>query len=257
MFFARNLSVAVATAWFACASLGCEAPPQEPTSKSTSASKTDEPKPAVERANNPAKAVDKGAKPSKPIAPALLAPDKATAKAPDEYKVKLDTTKGDIVIEVQRDWAPNGADRFYNLVKLGYFEDIAFFRVVDGFMAQFGLHGAPEVNKAWRSARIPDDPVKESNKRGFVTFATSGKDSRTAQMFINYKDNTRLDSQGFSPFGKVVEGMDVVDNLYKGYGEGPPRGRGPNQGRIQMQGNSYLEADFPKLDYIKSASLVK
>lgn len=254
---ARKLSIFVAAAMFVSASLGCEAPPPEPSGKSSSAAKTSEVKPAAKPAERPTKAKPAEAKPGKPIAPALLAPDKATEKAPDKYKVKFDTTKGDIVIEVNRNWAPKGADRFYNLVKIGYFEDIAFFRVVDGFMAQFGIHGEPDVNKAWRGARIDDDPVEESNKRGYVTFATSGKDSRTVQMFINYGDNSRLDAQGFSPFGKVVEGMDVVDKLYKGYGEGAPRGRGPSQGRIQAQGNSYLKADFPKLDYIKSASLVK
>ncbi len=242
---ARKLSAFVAASLLVTATFGCEAPPPEPESKTTS-TKTDE-----------AKADKSKAKPSKPIPPALLAPDKANAKAPDEYKVKLDTTKGDIVIAVTRDWAPNGADRFYNLVKIGYFQDIAFFRVVDGFMAQFGIHGDAKVNKAWRMARIDDDPVKESNKRGFVTFATSGPNSRTVQMFINYKDNTQLDKQGFSPFGRVVEGMDVVDKLYKGYGEGAPRGRGPHQGRIQSKGNAYLKKDFPKLDYIKSASILK
>ena len=250
---ARKLSIFVAAALFVSASLGCEAPPPEPSGKSSSASKTSE----VKSNESPTKGKAKAAKPAKPIAPALLAPDKATEKAPDKYKVKFNTTKGDIVVEVTRDWAPQGADRFYNLVKIGYFQDIAFFRVVEGFMAQFGIHGEPKVNNAWRGARIEDDPVKESNKRGYVTFATSGKNSRTVQMFINYGDNSRLDGQGFSPFGKVVEGMDVVDKLYNGYGEGAPRGRGPNQGRIQAKGNTYLEADFPKLDYIKTASLVK
>ena len=252
---ARKLSVVVAAALLVSFSFGCEAPPPEPKPKTESTAKVNEAKPAATVAL-PAKTVRPTA-PSKPIPPALLAPDKATEKAPDTYKVKFDTTKGDIVIEVTRAWAPNGADRFYNLVKIGYFEDIAFFRVIDGFMAQFGIHGEPDVNKAWRMARIQDDPVKESNKPGYVTFATSGPNSRTVQMFINYGDNNRLDGQGFSPFGKVVTGMDVVNKLYKEYGEGAPRGRGPEQGRLQGQGNAYLKSAFPKLDYIKSASLVK
>lgn len=251
--FLQKLSIALATAVLAAITLGCEAPPSEPASKS--APKAQETKPAATVAQ-PAKTVQPPAEPAKPTPPALLAPEKATEKAPASFKVKLDTTQGDIVIEVTRAWAPNGADRFYNLVKLGYFQDIAFFRVIDGFMAQFGIHGDPKVNTAWRMARIQDDPVKESNKRGYVTFATSGPNSRTVQMFINFGDNVRLDGQGFSPFGKIVTGMDVVDKLYKGYGEGAPAGAGPEQGRVQMQGNAYLKSSFPKLDYIKSASLV-
>jgi peptidyl-prolyl cis-trans isomerase A (cyclophilin A) len=253
--FLQKLSIALATAVLASISLGCEAPPPEPASKS--APKTEETKaaPAATTAE-PARTVQQPAEPAKLTPPALLEPEKATEKAPASFKVKLDTTQGDIVIEVTRAWAPNGADRFYNLVKLGYFQDVAFFRVIDGFMAQFGIHGDPKVNTAWRMARIQDDPVKESNKRGYVTFATSGPNSRTVQMFINFGENNRLDGQGFSPFGKVVTGMDVVDKLYKGYGEGAPSGAGPEQGRVQMQGNAYLKSSFPKLDYIKSASLV-
>ncbi len=256
---ARSLSLVVASAFFATISFGCEAPP-ESKGKSSSADKAPEISGKKTRPGNESKHSEKNkavAKPSKPIPPALLAPEKATEKAPDKYKVKFVTTKGDVVIEVTRDWAPKGADRFYNLVKLGYFEDIAFFRVIDNFMAQFGIHGEPKVNAAWRKARIDDDKAKESNKRGYVTFATSGPNSRTVQMFINFKDNTMLDSQGFSPFGKVVKGMDVVDKLYKGYGEGAPRGRGPSQPLVQSRGNAYLQKDFPKLDYIKSASLMK
>lgn len=189
--------------------------------------------------------------------PALTDPSKATEKAPDKYKVKFETTKGDFVVEVNRAWAPLGADRFYNLVKIGYFQDIAFFRAIDGFMVQFGISGHPEVNAAWREARIQDDPVKESNTKGMITFATSGKDSRTTQVFINFSDNANLDGMGFAPFGKVVEGMEIVDSLYKGYGEGAPRGRGPNQGRIQQEGNAYLKAEYPKLDYVKNATIVQ
>lgn len=191
-------------------------------------------------------------------APAVPDPAQATAKAPQTYKVKMSTTKGDFVIEVHRDWAPLGADRFYNLVKQGFFKDIAFFRVVKGFMVQFGIHGDPAVSKLWRSASIPDDPTgKQSNTRGMVTFAMAGPNTRTTQIFINYADNSRLDAMGFPPFGKVVgDGMKVVDAIEGMYGEGAPQGRGPSQGRIQGEGNAYLKADFPKLDYIKSASLV-
>ncbi|MFQ5701338.1 MAG: peptidylprolyl isomerase [Acidobacteriota bacterium] len=200
------------------------------------------------------------AKAKKPAAgpnPALVNPSIANEQAPDKFRAKFTTTKGDFVIEVTRDWSPAGADRFYNLVKIGYFKDVAFFRVVENFMAQFGIHGDPRVNAAWRSANITDDPVKQSNLRGFVTFAmSSSPNSRSVQFFINYKDNSFLDGQRFAPFGKVVEGMDVVDSLYKGYGDAPPRGRGPNQALIQSQGNPYLKKDFPELDYIKSASLV-
>jgi peptidyl-prolyl cis-trans isomerase A (cyclophilin A) len=184
-------------------------------------------------------------------------PAQATATAPATYKVKMSTTKGDFTIEVHRDWAPIGADRFYNLVKLGYFTDVAFFRVIKDFMVQFGIHGDPEMNRAWRQARIQDDPTgKQSNKRGMVTFATSGPNSRTTQMFINYSDNGPLDRQGFAPFGKVVDGMKVVDSIEGMYGEGAPGGRGPAQGRFQSEGNAYLKAEFPKMDYIKSASIL-
>ena len=187
----------------------------------------------------------------------LYHPEKATEKAPDKFKAKFTTTKGDFVIEVTRSWAPNGADRFYNLLKLGYYDNTKFFRVVDGFMVQWGIHGDPQVNGAWFRATIADDPVVKSNKRGFVSFATSGKDSRTTQIFINFEDkNARLDKMGFSPFGEVVEGMKVVDSLFKGYGEGAPGGKGPNQGRIQSEGNSYLDAEFPKLDSVKEAKIL-
>jgi peptidyl-prolyl cis-trans isomerase A (cyclophilin A) len=187
----------------------------------------------------------------------LFHPEKATEKAPDKFKVKFSTTKGDFVVEVTRAWAPAGADRFYNLIKLGYYDGTRFFRAVDGFMVQWGIHGDPRVNGAWYRASIPDDPVVKSNKRGFVTFATAGKDMRGTQVFINYVDkNSRLDSSGFSPFGEVVDGMKVVDSLHKGYGEGAPRGKGPDQSRIQREGNAYLDKEFPELDSIKEAKLL-
>ena len=184
-----------------------------------------------------------------------LDPAKATAKAPAVFKVKMSTTKGDFVVEVHRDWAPNGADRFYNLVKQGYFTDLAFFRVVKGFMVQFGIHGDPAVSRVWRGATIQDDPTgKQSNTKGMVTFAMAGPNTRTTQIFINYADNSRLDAMGFPPFGKVVDGMKVVDAIEGVYGEGAPQGNGPSQGKIQMEGNAYLKASFPKLDYLKKAT---
>jgi peptidyl-prolyl cis-trans isomerase A (cyclophilin A) len=190
---------------------------------------------------------------------ALMSPASATAQAPAVFKAKFATTKGDFVIEVHRDWAPHGADRFYNLVKIGFFDDAAFFRAIDGFMVQFGIHGSPQVSAKWRDANIPDDPAAgQSNKRGAVTFATAGPNTRTTQLFINYGDNgASLDGQGFTPFGQVTDGMSVVDSLYKGYGEGAPQGRGPDQGRVQSEGNAYLKTDFPQLDYIKTARLAQ
>jgi cyclophilin family peptidyl-prolyl cis-trans isomerase len=177
-------------------------------------------------------------------------------RAPDTFRARLETSKGDVVIEVRRNWAPLGADRFYNLVRSGYFDGVRFFRVIPGFMAQFGIHGDPQVSAAWRDATIPDDPVRQHNARGTVSFATAGPGTRTTQLFINYGDNRRLDGSGFSPLGQVVAGMDVVDQLYGGYGEGAPRGRGPDQSTIQAQGNAYLERGFPELDYVKRAGIV-
>ena len=191
-----------------------------------------------------------------PAKPNLMDPKSLNAKAPETYKARFTTTKGDFVIEVHRAWAPRGADRFYNLVHAGFFKDVAFFRVLTGFMAQFGISGEPAVAAAWMHANIPDDPVKESNTRGRLTFATAGPNTRTTQLFINFGDNRGLDGQGFAPIGEVTEGMSVVDSLYNGYGEGAPRGAGPDQGRVQSQGNTYLKSSFPKLDRIISASIV-
>jgi peptidyl-prolyl cis-trans isomerase A (cyclophilin A) len=189
---------------------------------------------------------------------ALLQPALAVEKAPETYKVKLETTKGDVVIEVTRAWAPNGADRFYNLVKIGYYDGTMFFRVIGGFMTQIGMHGDPAIQAAWSKAAIPDDPVVQSNTRGMVTFAAqSAPNSRTTQFFINLGDNSYLTEHGpFAPFGRVAEGMAVVDSLYSGYGEGAPNGRGPSQGEIARQGNAYLKASFPQLDAITRASLL-
>jgi peptidyl-prolyl cis-trans isomerase A (cyclophilin A) len=188
----------------------------------------------------------------------LLSPKKLVKKAPDVFLARFDTSKGPFVIEVHRDWAPNGADRFYNLVANGYYDGVRFFRVIPGFMAQFGIHGDPALNAVWRDATIPDDAVKASNTRGMVSFAMRpGGNTRTTQLFINFADrNAQLDGMGFAPFGKVVEGMEVVDALYGGYGEGAPAGRGPDQERAQQEGNGYLNKSFPQLDYIRTARIV-
>jgi peptidyl-prolyl cis-trans isomerase A (cyclophilin A) len=186
----------------------------------------------------------------------LQNPAALTERAPDTYKARFDTSKGVFVIDVRRAWAPNGADRFYNLVKNGFFDDTRFFRVISGFMVQFGINGVPAISTAWQSAVIRDDPVTQSNKRGYVTFATSGPNSRTTQVFINFADNSRLDGDGFSPFGQVTTGMNIVDQLYNGYGEGAPRGRGPDQGRLQAEGNDYLKRDFQNLDFVRKATIV-
>jgi len=186
----------------------------------------------------------------------LKDPTLANAKAPETFKVKFTTTKGDFTVETTRAWSPLGADRFFNLVKAGFYKDVAFFRVISGFMVQFGIHGDPAVSAAWRGANIQDDPVKESNKKGYVSYAMAGPGTRTTQMFINYGNNARLDDMGFSPFAKVIEGMDVVESIYSGYGEGAPSGMGPDQGGVQMRGNAYLKKDFPKMDYILSAQLL-
>lgn len=177
-------------------------------------------------------------------------------QAPATYKVNFDTSAGSFEVTVHRDWAPIGADRFYNLVKSGFYNDVRFFRVIPGFMVQFGIHGNPSVMSAWRAAQLKDDPVKQSNKAGYITFATAGPNTRTTQVFINFGDNAGLDKQGFAPFGQVTKGMDVVNKIYSGYGEGAPRGKGPDQGRIQSEGNTYLTKDFPRMDYIKTATIV-
>lgn len=186
---------------------------------------------------------------------ALLKPGLLTAKAPEEFTVRFVTTQGEIAVKVTRAWAPRGADRFYNLAKHHFYDGAAFFRVLSGFVVQFGLSPYPQVSAAWESATIKDDPVTKSNTRGMITFATGGPNTRTTQVFINLGNNARLDSDGFSPFGEVTEGMDVIEKLYGGYGEGAPRGRGPDQGLIQTKGSAYLEKDFPKLDKILSTKV--
>jgi peptidyl-prolyl cis-trans isomerase A (cyclophilin A) len=178
-------------------------------------------------------------------------PAQLTEMAPETFQAKVVTSKGEFIVDVTRAWAPNGADRFYNLVKNGLYDECRFFRVVKGFMVQFGVNGDPNVSKAWRSANIPDDKGKESNQRGYITFATAGPNTRTTQLFINFGNNSFLDSQGFTPFGKVSQGMDIVDSINDEHGERP------NQGQIQMRGNAYLAEAFPSLDYIKSATIIQ
>jgi len=176
--------------------------------------------------------------------------------APETYKAQFETSKGNFTVEVTRAWAPLGADRFYNLIRGGFYDGARFFRVLPGFVVQFGIPADPAVARNWRSARIADDPVTQSNKPGSITFATAGANTRTTQVFISLANNGNLDGMGFAPFGRVVKGMDIVGRFYSGYGEGAPHGRGPDQGRVQSEGNTYLERDFPKLDYIKKAAVL-
>jgi len=177
----------------------------------------------------------------------LLCSCSNAAQAPPQFKVRFETSKGPFVIEVHRDWAPNGVDRFYELVKSGYYDEARFFRVVPNFVVQWGINKDPKVSQEWRQKNIPDDKVRESNRLGYITYAKRGPDTRTTQVFINLTDNASLDGMGFAPFGRVTEGMNVVQNLYSGYGQTP------DQNLIQAQGNAYLESKFPKLDYIKTA----
>ncbi len=228
MLFVASLSVLAATAATA------QTPPAAPPKKPAAAAKA----PAAK---------GKGTS----FDPALLQPALLKAKAPAEYDVKFVTTAGEFTVHVTRAWAPNGADRFYNLVRHRFFDGAAFFRVIPGFMAQFGLSAYPNVSAAWQNANIKDDPVVQSNHRGFVTFAqTSMPNSRSTQLFINFGNNERLDHDRFAPFGMVTDGMDAVDKLYGGYGESP------DQGQIGNQGRAYLDHNFPKLDKIQSATLV-
>lgn len=189
--------------------------------------------------------------------PSLMNPASLRARAPEIFRAQFTTTKGDFIVEVHRDLAPRGADRFYNLVRAGFFDGVAFYRVHPGFMVQFGISPKPAISKVWDHANILDDPVKESNKRGTIVFATAGPNTRTTQLFINFADNAPLDPQGFAPFGEVVEGMDVVDKLYSGYGEIPPMGgKGPDPDRLGSEGDAYLVKSFPLIDKIKIAKVL-
>jgi peptidyl-prolyl cis-trans isomerase A (cyclophilin A) len=205
----------------------------------------------------PATAKPATAKPAtaKPAAPSALlrTPAKLKDVAPATYRANFETSVGVFVVEVTKAWAPKGADRFYNLVKYGYFDGNRFFRVVKNFMVQFGINGDPKLNDAWRQTDITDDPVTQSNRKGYITFATRGPNSRTTQVFINFKDNAFLDAQGFAPFGQVVSGQDVVDKLNGEYGEQPSQ----MQPQIQSGGNAFLAKSFPRLDYIKKATIEK
>ena len=183
--------------------------------------------------------------------------DAPKAGSTAEYKVRFSTTAGSFVVRVIPGWAPLGAARFRTLVESGFYDGARFFRVLPGFVAQFGINGDPAVTRKWDKSEIPDDPVTQSNTRGRVTFATAGPGTRTTQVFINFSDkNARLDSKGFSPFGEVIEGMEIVERLHAGYGEGAPGGKGPDQERIEKEGNEYLKCDFPKLDSILEARLL-
>jgi len=202
-------------------------------------------------------------KPPKANLEALLQPRSMEQRqAPDQFRVLLSTTKGDLLLEIYREWAPLGVDRFHHLVSIGYYQNIAFFRAINGFMIQFGIHGNPEINAVWQSNRIKDDPVQSSNTTGVISFASAGPNTRTVQLFINTQDNSTLDRMGFAPFGKVIDmtpdtpGMEVLRSIYTGYGEGAPRGQGPSQGLLQSQGDAHLKK-FPKLDYIHFARICK
>ncbi|HWB83732.1 MAG TPA: peptidylprolyl isomerase [Bryobacteraceae bacterium] len=188
-------------------------------------------------------------------APAEQAPAAKNEQAPELFRVNLDTTKGPVVIEIHRDWAPIGVDHFYNLVKTGFYDGDRFFRIVRNFVVQFGINGDPKTNSLWANSNLPDDPVKESNVAGTLTYATAGPNTRSTQMFINLRNNASLDQQGFAPIGKVVSGMAAVESLYSAYGDMPPQGEGPDPSAIEAQGNEYLDAHFPRLDYIKKATV--
>jgi peptidyl-prolyl cis-trans isomerase A (cyclophilin A) len=189
---------------------------------------------------------------------ALSNPAALKETAPATFTVNFDTSAGPFVVTVHRDWAPHGADRFYNLVKNGFFNDVRFFRAIPNFMVQFGIHGDPAISTQWRNARLPVDKVVKSNTRGMITYAMGGTpDTRTTQVFINFRNNANLDAMGFAPFGEVTTGMETVDKIFTGYGEGAPRGKGPDQGRVQAEGNAYLMKEFPKMDFIKSATIGK
>jgi peptidyl-prolyl cis-trans isomerase A (cyclophilin A) len=196
---------------------------------------------------------------SSPEPAAKKEPAAAPAKketAPDVFTVNLDTSKGPVAIEVHREWAPIGADQFYSLVKTGFYDGDRFFRVVRNFVVQFGINGDPKMNRLWATASLPDDPVTQHNRRGMVTFATAGPNTRSTQVFVNLKDNSAtLDKTGFAPFGKVTSGMDVVDSFYNSYGDMAPRGQGPDASQIQIQGNDYLASHFPRLDYVQKATI--
>lgn len=178
-------------------------------------------------------------------------------EVPAKYQVRFDTTKGPFTVEVVREWAPRGADRFHELVRKGFFNGARLYRVRPKFVVQFGINPDPKTNELWKQMKMPDDPVKQSNLRGFISYATDGPRTRTTEVFINLADNKRLDARGFSPFGRVVEGMDVVDQFYSGYGEVQPMGGGPDPVKMQSIGDEYIQRSFPRLDQIRSARIIQ
>ena len=187
-------------------------------------------------------------------------PEELLTPAPDSFRVEFRTTRGPFLVVAHRDWAPFGVDRFYFLVSNGYYDDTYFFRVVQGSLAQWGISGKPALNAAWRNRRIADDPVMRSNQRGMIAFARSGPQSRTVQLYVNERDNARLDTLGgigFPPIAQVIQGMGVIDSLYAGYGQGQPRGTGPSQDSIETEGNAYLKRKYPLLDRILTATVTE
>ncbi|HVO58889.1 MAG TPA: peptidylprolyl isomerase [Dongiaceae bacterium] len=259
----RQLLSVVAAAAFLLGGCNAKEQPAPETSKPAEAAAPpaatpDTPDASMAMQAKPATTQSGAAKPttaaaSKDYTKELLTPAKWKEKAPETYKVKFDTTRGEFTLTVTRALAPLGADRFYNLVKHHFYDGAAFFRVVPNFVVQFGISGTPSVSAAWKHTELKDDPVKGSNKKGTITFATAGPNTRTTQVFINLKDNERLNGMGFAPFGTVDgTGMNVVEMMYEGYGDDA----GPDQDQIEKQGTPYLKKGWPKLDYIKSATLV-
>jgi peptidyl-prolyl cis-trans isomerase A (cyclophilin A) len=259
----RRVNLLVAAIAIGCMFFGCKAkdqtaeapPPEQPKAEAPATPKAETPTPAAAQpeatAGAPAEAPRKG------FDRALLRPTQLKEQAPDTFQVKFTTTRGDFIVTVNRAWAPNGADRFYNLVKHHFFDNASFFRVHPGFIVQFGISAYPQVSAAWNDATIKDDPVKESNKTNSLTFATAGPNTRTTQLFINLADNSRLDKMGFAPFGKVTEGGNVVEMMYESYGEIPAMGGpGPEPSDIERLGKPYLDKNFPKLDSIKTTTLL-
>jgi len=249
--------------------LGCAGPtvPTEPAVAVEMMSAEESAKLPAVKSIAPAAATTKPAAKTKALSPTkrraklLAGPKVVKQRAPDRFVVAFDTSKGPFRVAITRSWAPHGVDRFYALVSAGYYQDIALFRVISGFMCQFGVHGTPAIASVWQAAGIPDDPVNPavaSNQRGMLTFAKAGPNTRSTQLFINLGNNARLDAMGFPPIGRVIGGgMGVVDRLYSGYGEGAPAGRGPEQARVQQEGNTYLRRSFPKMDYVHSIAVVR
>lgn len=235
-----------------------EAGTEQQADSSEESNEAEQDEPGDEKADENAEADGIPTVSDEDLNPALLDVEETTkiGEAPQTFKAKFITSKGDFTVEFKKEWSPLGADRAYQLINANYYNGIAFFRVMEGFMAQFGIHASPKVSEVWKDATIEDEPVEQSNTRGTVTFAKRGiPNSRTTHLFINYGNNEALDAQGFAPVGEVVEGMDVVDELYNGYGGGPPTG--PDQGALTDQGNPYLQKSFPQLDYIKDVLIVE